>query len=165
MNSSKELYDVSDNEAFFGQCVDFIEKLPYGITVFHEVKTEQWQRPIGKTIEECHCKVNCIAQVARFRYTILVFILLPWLNSDWIHAIIALLFRGSRIKYGTRKSICEVIKQVKSSNLNSVAVCAPKFYIAMVPPTGFEPVRSKAKDFKSLMSANSITTAKKTVRW
>ena len=56
MNGSKELYDVSDNKAFFGQCVDFIEKLPYGITVFHEVKTEQW--PIGKTIEECHCKVN-----------------------------------------------------------------------------------------------------------
>ncbi len=56
MNGSKELYDVSDNKAFFGQCVDFIEKLPYGIIVFHEVKTEQW--PIGKTIEECHCKVN-----------------------------------------------------------------------------------------------------------
>lgn len=72
---------------------------------------------------------------------------------------------GSRIKYGARKGIREVIRQVKSSNLNSVAVCAPKFYIAMVPPTGFEPVRSKAKDFKSLMSANSITTAKKTVRW
>lgn len=56
MNGSKELYDVSDNKAFFGQCVDLIEKLPYGITVFHEVKTEQW--PIGKTIEECYCEVN-----------------------------------------------------------------------------------------------------------
>lgn len=55
-NGSKELYDVSDNEAFFGQCVDFIEKLPYDITVFHEVKTEKW--PIGKTIEECYCEVN-----------------------------------------------------------------------------------------------------------
>lgn len=39
------------------------------------------------------------------------------------------------------------------------------FHFVMVPPTGLEPVRSKAKDFKSLMSANSITTAKKTVRW
>ena len=56
MNGSEELYDVSDNKAFFGQCVDIIEKLSYGITVFHEVKTEQW--PIGKTIEECYCEVN-----------------------------------------------------------------------------------------------------------
>ena len=55
MNGSKELYDVSDNKAFFGQCVDLIEKLPYGITVFHEVKTEQW--PIGKLPGECG-KVN-----------------------------------------------------------------------------------------------------------
>ena len=51
MNGSKELYDVSDNKAFFGQCVDFIEEIQYGIKVFHEVKTEHW--PIGAMPGEC----------------------------------------------------------------------------------------------------------------